>query len=49
MNESANILSAPLSSVLKEEEVMKTTRGASLRDIFIETTSLQTVVVIVQS
>lgn len=46
---SANILSAPLASVLKEEEIMKTTHGASLRDIFIETEYLQTVVVIVMS
>ena len=45
----ANILSAPLTSILREEEVMKTTKGASLRDIFIETDYLQTVVIIVSS
>ena len=45
----ANILSAPLTSILKEEEVMKTTKGQSLRDIFIETDYLQTVVIIVSS
>lgn len=45
----ANILSAPLASVLKEEEVMEMTHGASLRDIFIDTEYLQTVVVIVMS
>lgn len=44
----ANILSAPLTSILKEEEVLKT-NGASLRDIFIETDYLQTVVIIVSS
>ena len=45
----ANILSAPLTSILKEEEVMKTTKGASLRDLFVETDYLQTVVIIVSS
>ena len=49
MESRANILSAPLASVLKEEEVMEMTHGASLRDIFIDTEYLQTVVVIVMS
>ena len=43
---SANILTAPLRSVLKNEEVMKLTKGMSLEDLFVDTEYMQTVVVI---
>lgn len=42
----ANILTAPLRNVLKNEEVMKLTKGVSLEDLFIDTEYMQTVVLI---
>lgn len=46
---SANILSAPMSSVLNEEKIRMTTGGLTLEDIFQETDYLQTVVIILSS
>ena len=43
---SANILSAPMSSVLNEEKIRTTTGGLTLEDIFQESEYLQTVVII---
>ena len=44
-----NILTTPLSLLLKEEEVMKSTKGMSLKQVFVETEYLQTVVLILSS
>ena len=46
LSNSANILTAPLRSVLKNEEVMKLTNGKTLEDLFVESEYLQTVVII---
>lgn len=46
---STNILTTPLSLLLKEEEVMKNTKGMSLKQVFVESEYLQTVVLIISS
>ena len=45
-NPSANILTAPLRNFLKNDEVMKMTKGMTLEDLFIDTEYMQTVVII---
>ena len=49
MRHSTNILTTPLSLLLKEEEVMKSTKGMSLKQIFVESEYLQTIVLIISS
>ena len=48
MRSRTNILTTPLSLLLKEEEVMKNT-GMTLKQVFVETEYLQTVVLILSS
>lgn len=48
MRRRTNILTTPLSLLLKEEEVMKNT-GMTLKQVFVETEYLQTVVLILSS
>lgn len=43
----ANVLTAPLSTVLREDVVMRATRGQSLQEVFVNTEYLETVVVVV--
>ena len=43
----ANVLTAPLSTVLREEVVAKATRGLRLQEVFVNTEYLETVVVVV--
>ncbi|CBK22379.2 uncharacterized protein [Blastocystis hominis] len=45
----ANILTAPLSLILREEDVMKATNGMTLKEVFLSTDYLETVVIIISN
>ena len=47
LTDRANILTAPLSLILREEDVMKATNGMTLKEVFLNTDYLETVVIII--